>query len=371
MEFTVAGRKLCRSVTGARGYCGPLSYRPQSDRLLRNLGDGVFEDVSGFSGIAHVARAGLGVSSGDFDGDGRMELYVANDRMPNSLWLRGGEWRFRDVALETGSALSGAGQAEAGMGLATADIDGDGDEDILVTHLARETNTLYRNNGSGLFDDESVATGLAGASWPYTGFGASWIDYDNDGWLDLIAVNGAVQIMPELAARHEVYPLAMPNQLFRNLGGGRFAEVSASAGTAFSAAEVSRGVATGDVDNDGDTDLLLANNNGRVRLLVNQVGNENHWVGLRLIGGEPARDMLGAWVGVRRREGDTLWRRARSDGSYLSSSDPRVLVGLGDSAAVEGVEVRWPDGQWEGFEVDVDRYTTLRQGSGTPLVERG
>ena len=367
VDFTVAGRKLCRSLTGAKDYCGPLAYRPLTDRLFRNRGDGTFKDISGIARIASVAASGLGVVSGDFDRDGRIDIYVANDGMPNLLWTQRGD-ALVNVAMESGSALSGDGQAEAGMGVAVGDFDADGDEDVLVTHLALETNTLYRNTGQGLFDDLSVATGLGSPSWPYTGFGTAWIDFDNDGWLDLLAVNGAVKVIPELAARGDSYPLGMPNQLYHNQSGVRFTDVSSAAGELFEMAEVSRGVAIGDVDNDGDPDVLMANNSGPARLLINQMGQDQHWLGLRLLGQRYSRDMLGAWVGVHRTDGLSVWRRVRTGGSYLSASDPRLLFGLSQSLRIERVTIRWPDGQWEEFEVETDRYSTLCQGSGGSIA---
>ena len=208
----------------------------------------------------------------------------------------------------------------------------------------------------------------------YTGFGAAWFDFDNDAWLDLLVVNGAVQANHQRFAIRtldvsvqpgEPLPLHQPNQLFRNLGSGRFEEVTQRAGAVFELLEVSRGAAFGDVDNDGDQDVLIANNNGPARLLINNVGHRNRWIGLRLVGGAGSRDMLGARVGVFRDDGPTLWRRARSDGSYASANDPRVLVGLGDAATVPRVRVTWPSGREEDWtNLPVDRWLTLEEGAG-------
>jgi hypothetical protein len=251
------------------------------------------------------------------------------------------------------------------MGVAAGDFDGDGDEDLFISHLVTQTNTLYVNDGSGLFDDRSVRSGLGPPSLAFTGFGTEWIDYDNDGWLDLLVVNGAVDLIPRLVQAKDPFPLHQRNQLFRNLGNGRFEEVSARAGTAFERSEVSRGAAFGDVDNDGDVDVLVTNNNGPARLLLNSVGTANHWIGVRMVGATARRDMLGTRVGIFRDDGPPLWRRVRSDGSYASANDPRVLVGLGPSVHVTAVRAIWPSGRTEEWtDVPVDRWTTLHEGTG-------
>ncbi len=374
VDFTLEGNKVCPTPSGVRDYCGPLAYRPQADRLLHNLGRGAdgrvrFEDVSTSSGIAAARGATLGAATGDFDGDGWVDLYVANDQMPNLLWLNRRDGTFREEALLSGTAVNGQGMAEASMGVHAGDFDNDGDEDIFMTHLRRETNTLYKNDGEGFFEDVSIAVQLGPGSWEFTGFGTAWLDYDNDGWLDVLAVNGAVRVLDGVSGP---YPLHQKNQLFRNLEGKRFEEASSLA-TVFELSEVSRGAAFGDVDNDGDVDVLVANNSGPARLLINRVGQDRHWLGLRLIGigggrDTQARDMFGAWVGVVRSGRPTLWRRAGAGGSYASSHDPRVLVGLGDSPRVDRVRIRWPSGVVESWPVEgVDRYWTLREGTGSPV----
>ncbi len=368
VDFTVANHKPCRWLTGAPDYCGPQSYRPQTDRLFRNRGDGTFEDVSGRAGILGELASGLGVIDGDWNGDGWPDLYVANDGMRNFLWFNQGDGTFREEALAAGCALNAEGRAEAGMGVVSGDFDADGDEDLLVTHLALETNTLYRNDGRGSFDDRSSAAGVGMASWAYTSFGNAWLDFDGDGWLDLLAVNGAVKIIPDLATQGDPNPIHMPNQLFRNDQGKRLEEISETAGELFELSEVSRGVATGDLDNDGDVDAVMTNNSGPARLLINQAGNRRPWLGLELVTGDRHRDALGAWVHVLREEEPQLWRRVRAGGSYLSARDPRLTIGLGDSPRVTGVEVRWPGGGWEAFEVEPGRYQTLRQGGGRPVA---
>ncbi len=371
-DYTLARNKTCIGESGLRDYCGPQSYDPLPDRLYRNLGDGSFEDVSEKSGITAEFGATLGLSAADFDGDGWLDIYVANDLSANQLWLNQRDGTFANDALLLGCALNRDGQAEASMRVDAADFDVDAYFFLFMTHLSRESNTLYVNDGSGLFRDQSVATGLGNPSWAFTGFGTAFLDYDGDGWLDIYVANGAVYVNFELARESDPYPLHQTNQLFHSLGASedgkiRFADVTSSAGEVFALSEVSRGALFGDLDNDGDTDLVVTNNSGPARLLINQVGNRNHWLGLRLTSAPLAggRDMLGARVAVQREGRPLLWRRVRTDGSYASAIDPRVLVGLGDAVAVAKVEVHWPDGQVESWTgLPVDSYSVLVQGTG-------
>ena len=315
----------------------------------------------------------------DLDGDGWVDLYVANDAGPNNLWINRGDGTFEDRALLAGAAVNGDGKAEASMGVDAADYDRDGDFDLFLTHLVVETNTLYRNLGGGLFEDASAASGLGPPSRVHTAFGTRFFDYDGDGWLDLLTVNGAVQNVAPLIAQGDPFPFHETNQLFRNLGGDggggsgraaangpvRFAEVTAAAGPAFALSESSRGAAFGDIDDDGDVDVIVTNNDGPVRLLVNQVGNRGAWVGLRLVTGAPPRDALGARVALRLAAGAARWARVATDGSYASASDPRLLFALPPGDEVTAVEVHWPDGAVETFSAPLpERYSTLRQGMG-------
>ena len=349
-DFSVTNSPKCYAATTARDYCTPRVFRAPGNRLLHNKGNGVFEDVTVAAGVSKEFGHGLGIVTADFNDDGWIDIYVANDGDPNQLWINQKNGTFVNDALLAGAAVNRNGQAEAGMGVDAGDVDGNGTEDIFVTHLMDETNTLFVNLGQGLFEDRTREAGLGMPGRRFTGFGTLLFDYDNDGWLDLFVANGAVQL-----------PLGQPNQLFRNSGKGSFVETIAEAGPEFPLLEVSRGVAAGDVDNDGDTDLLVTDNNGPARLLLNQVGNRNHWIGLRLVG-KSGRDMLGAQVEIVTATNDVLRRRVRTDGSYLSGNDPRVLVGLGQATKVKVVRVRWPDGtkdEWK--DQPVDRYLTLKQ----------
>ncbi len=367
VDFSTAHNKLCYAPSSARDYCSPKVYQPLPDKLLHNKGDGTFEDVSDRSRVGHSIGTGLGVVVADFNGDGWPDVYVANDGMANFLWMNQKDGTFRDEGLLSGTAVNAAGMAEASMGVDAGDFDDDGDEDLFMTHLMGETNTIYVNDGTGWFEDRTVATGLGGPSKQYTAFGTGWLDFDNDGDLDLFAANGEVNIILSLVKANDPYPLHQTNQLFENLGNGHFQDISARAGKVFALSEVSRGVAFGDVDNDGDTDILVGNNNGPLRLLINQVGSRKPWLGLRLLDTH-GRDALGAWVSVEREGAPTLWRRVRSDGSYASANDPRLLFGLGDNPKVTRVRVQWPSGrreEWTGL--GPGKYSTLREGAGKAL----
>ncbi len=361
VDFRLANHRPCRSPGGRPDFCGPQSYNGETDRLFRNRGDGTFGDVSGRAGLDRAPSSGLGVVTADFDRDGRLDVYVANDLRRNALWRNLGDLRFEDVALASGAAVSSMGVAQASMGVVAGDLDNDGDDDLFMTHLSADTNTLYLNDGTGYFSDASSPSGLGPASIAGTGFGVAWIDYDNDGWLDVAVANGAVKSIEEQAVAGDPHPLKQPNQLFRNVGGTRFAEVSSGAGPAFALLEVSRGLAVGDVDNDGRSDLLLTNNGGPARLLLNRAEPAGAWIGLRLVT-KQGRDALGARVEVWAPEGTARVRRSGTDGSYLVANDPRVLVGLGEAQAIDRVVVHWPDGQSQSFvDLAVGEYHTLRQ----------
>ena len=360
-DFRVANRRRCFAQAGYPDYCGPKSYQPEPDRLLRNRGDGTFEETTLKAWPTRDYGYALGAIPADFDGDGWLDLYVANDQVPNQLWINQRDGTFRNDALLSGCAVNAQGHPEASMGVDAGDFDGDGDLDLFMTHVVNETNTLFVNDGTGLFEDRSVASGLGASSWRATGFGTAFLDYDNDGWLDLLAVNGGVTIQEELVARGDPFPFGQRDLLFRNLGNGRFADVSGDGGPAFEATHVGRGAAFGDLDNDGDVDVVIHNNSGPAEILINEVGNRNAWTGLRLLGGPGGRDQLGALAGAIPAEGAPLWRLTRAAGSYASSNDPRVLFGLGQGGPAR-FEVRWADGRASSWRALPDRrYVILRQ----------
>ena len=342
LSADVSNPKLCRGITGAQDYCGPPAYQPLPDRLYRNRGDGTFEDVTWESGLRSGFGPALGAVATDFNGDGRVDLYVANDQASNQLWIRQEDGTFRDEALFSGAAVNGQGRAEASMGVDAADFDGDGDDDLFMTHLIGETNTLYVNEGQGTFVDRSMQWGLASPSRLFTSFGTGWIDVDHDSYLDLVVVNGAVKAVEQLAVARDPYPYHQPNQLFRHQGAG-YEEISEAAGEALLRSEVSRGLAIGDLDNDGDHDLVIANNNGPARLLLNRQGQDLPWIGVeaRRRRGLAA---VGARVALTLEDGSVIWRRVRRDGSYAGASDPRALFGLAGRAPVRELEIHWPSG---------------------------
>jgi hypothetical protein len=360
LDFTVGGNKECSNAAGERDYCTPNAYKPLTHRLFHNLGNGRFEDVTQSAGIAAAGGPGLGIACADFDGDGRPDIYVANDGAANLLWLNHGDGTFRESALRTGAAYSADGVARAGMGVAAGEFDRSGAESVVVTNLTREGATLYRNNGRGEFTDATLASRLYLPTVPYTGFGVQWFDYDNDGWLDLFIANGAVTSMESL--RGTPYPFRQRNLLLHNEGSW-FRDVSSESGRPFQRADVGRGAAFGDIDNDGRVDIVVANNNGPARLLLNRTAPRGHWLKIRLQGVHCNRDGIGARVAAVI-AGKQLWRHAHTDGSYLSAGDPRVHFGLGTNTEAQ-VWVEWPDGLkeiWTG--VRADSIVTLRQGSG-------
>jgi len=368
VNFSVRENKVCHSPSGRRDYCGPQSFDPVPDRLFRNNGDGTFSDVTGQTGLASAFGSGLGVVCADFNGDGHADIYVANDGNANQLWMNRGDGMFQDTALLAGAAYNADGRPEAGMGVTAGDFDLDGDQDIFLSHLDGEHNTLLVNDGTGMFDDRTRDFGLSAMSWPYTGFGTQWQDLDGDGYLDLFVANGAVKIVPELA--FDPYPYGNPNQVIRNLGPPdfQFADVSKDGGPTVRLVEASRAAAFGDVDNDGDVDVLVSTSNGPLRLLRNDVADGRGWLGLRLIGTRGNRSAIGALVTLERPGAPGVVRRVHADASYCAANDLRVFFALPGDRGPQTVTVRWPGTvapeTFSGLRAGV--VSELRQGGGTP-----
>ncbi len=362
VDFTIQGNKACYSATGERDYCTPKAYHPVSARLFRNLGNGKFVDVTEHSGVGSAYGPGLGVVCADFNGDGWPDIYVANDTAANLLWLNNQDGAFREAALESGTAYAADGVPRAGMGVTAGDFDNDGKDDIFVTNLVREGATLFRGGGNGKFDDITLKSGLSQPTAAFTGFGTKWFDYDNDGRLDLFVANGGVTMIE--AQRGKPYPFQQRNLLLHNEG-ARFRDVSEFAGSIFAHPGIGRGAAFGDIDNDGDIDIVVANNSGPVLLLLNETGSKKHWLEVGLDGGKTNRFGIGSRVAVLRKGQPPLWRSVDTGSGYLSAHDPRVHFGLGDRFAVDGVLVKWPDGSTEAWPaIQPDRLLTLRKGTG-------
>ncbi len=370
VSFSFETHKPCASAQGNRDYCGPNSYQSVPDRLYQNRGDGTFEDVSESARIIVKYGSGLGLVTGDFNLDGRVDIYVANDGMANFLWLNegrsaDGNVTFRDGALLSGTALAGHGQPEASMGVDAGDYDNDGDLDIVLTHLMGESNTLYVNSGGGIFSDGSLLSNIGPPSRSYTAFGTAFVDYDNDSWLDLLSVNGAVISIEGLELAGDARPYHQPNQLLRNQGDGTFSNVSSLAGVVFELSEISRGAAFGDIDNDGDTDVVITNLDGPARLLVNQVGNKSHYLGVELLTRDGNKNPIGVKVMLVRDGEPVVTRYSRATASYCSANDSRILFGLGSNQQNVSIEVEWSDGERERFlELATDRYHTITAGTG-------
>ncbi len=363
VHFDLNSNKKCFAKSSRRDYCGPSAFEGQRDRLFHNKGDGTFEDVTNKVLINYKPLAGLGVTSIDVNGDGWLDIYVTNDGKPNQLWINNKGKNFTDDGLFAGVAVNNDGHAEASMGISAGDFDRDGDEDLFMTHIMGETNTLYISDGKGLFEDRTISAGLSAVSFPFTSFGTSWVDYDNDGWLDLFVANGAVLKIEKLALKGDPYPLHQPNQLFRNENGKKLIDVSDQSKKSFSVSEVSRGTAFGDIDNDGDIDILVSNNNGHVRLLKNNT-NGNKWIGLQLIDPKKKRDMLGTKVVLKRKGQPLLLKYVRTEGSYCASNDPRLVFGLGSDSKIDEIEITWPDGSKEIWDNPVPgKYTIIRKGT--------
>jgi enediyne biosynthesis protein E4 len=358
LNWRPAAEVECFSLTGVPDYCSPASYDlPSAATLYHNNRDGTFTDVSVASGVAGAVGNGLGVVTGDFDGDGRIDVFVANDRTPNHLWLNQGGGRFRESALLAGCALDQDGVAKSGMGTHAVDADGDGDLDLLVVNLDGESDSFFRNQGR-FFVDDTAAAGLRTTSRPFTRFGAALLDFDNDGALDLYEANGRVGLQ---SVRYSADPYAEPSLLFRGLPGPRFEEVAPRGGTATPLIASSRAAAFGDIDNDGGIDVVVVNRDARPFLLHNVVKPRGHFVLLRVLD-EHGRDALGAELTVKV-GGATLRRDVRAAYSYLASNDPRVHIGLGQETVAREVVVRWPDGVRETFgDLPADRVAVLGRG---------
>ncbi|UCE59056.1 MAG: CRTAC1 family protein [Phycisphaerales bacterium] len=356
----------CFNAAGELNYCKPTNYQaPARDTVYHNLGNGKFEEVSRSVGIGTVFGNGLGLAWADFNMDGWMDVFVANDATPNQLWINTTKGGFVDEALIAGCSLNAHGMTEAGMGVIALDIENDGDVDLFMGHLRAESNTLYKYQ-DGWFEDATSVVGLEAPSFAFTTFGLGFADFDHDGYLDLYTANGAI-ISPE-KPYDPSDSFAEPNLLYRGLGNDRFEEITPRGGTRELLVATSRGASFGDMDNDGDIDVLVVNKDARPHLLRNVADKRGGWIMFSVLDNHGS-EALGATVRVdvgQRRQ----WRLVQATYSYCSSNDPRVHFGLGDAGRVDAVSVRWPDGKEESFGgFAASAVHTLRRGGGNKRQE--
>jgi enediyne biosynthesis protein E4 len=347
---------------GYRAYCHPDDYHGQTTKLYHNNHDGTFTDVSVASGVGKAESKGMGVVLADMNNDGWPDIVIANDTWPNFLFLNNHDGTFKDVSFTSGVAASDDGRYEAGMGIDAEDVDGDGWLDIYVTHLATELNRLYHNNHDGTFDDATFSSGLSSHAVYLSGVSARMIDYDNDGWIDIVQANGAM--LENISLYHAEVSWKEPKLMSRNLGGGKFEKVSEQLGPDFMKPTVGRGLATADFDNDGDIDIAVSNSNDSPQILRNDGGNANNWLEVMLVGTKSNRDGRGAALKLTT-EGFTEYRQAQGGMSYLSASDPRIAFGLGRRKSIESLEITWPSGIVDKLtNVPINQIITVKEGVG-------
>ena len=341
--------------------CGPRGLKGAPDALYRNNGDGTFTDVSKAAGVDDPHRYfGLGSVWSDFDGDGKLDLFVANDGEPNFLYHNQGGGHFKEVAYDAGVAVSEDGLEQANMGVALGDISNSGRFSILVSHFSDEYATLYRNDGKLSFTDISHIAGVARATTPFVGWGDAFLDLDNSGWQDIFLVNGHVYPQVDSTKTGTVY--REPKLVFRNRGDGTFDDVSETSGAALRIPQVSRGVAVGDLFNTGRLDIVVENLVGGPMILETKPNAGHHWIGLQLEGAPSNRLALNARVRVTT-GALTQTGEVRSGGSYLSQNDLRLHFGLADAATVDGIEILWPGGASQTFTgIPANRFYRIRQG---------
>jgi hypothetical protein len=347
---------------GYRSYCHPGNYKGQRIKLYHNNHDGTFTDVSDASGVGKPEAKGMGVVLADFNNDGWPDIAIANDSWPNFLFINKHNGTFEDVSLVSGIAASEDGRYEAGMGIDAADVDGDGWQDIYITHLDFELNRLYHNNQDGTFTDDTFGSRIGNKAVLLSGVAMKFLDYDNDGWNDILQLNGAMLDNVSLYRNEVSYK--EPLLMFRNLGKGQFDKVSESLGPDFVRPIVGRGLATADYDNDGDIDIVTNNRGDYPSLLRNDGGNSNHWLTVLLIGTKSNRDGIGASLKLTS-EGFMHVEQAKGGGSYMSASDPRIHFGLGKRTKIESLEITWPSGQVDRLtNPSIDQIIAVKEGVG-------
>ena len=347
---------------GYRSYCHPGNYKGQKTKLYHNNHDGTFTDVSEASGVGKPESKGMGVVLADFNNDGWPDIAIANDSWPNFLFLNKYDGTFQDVSLVSGIAASEDGRYEAGMGIDAADVDGDGWQDVYITHLDFELNRLYHNNRDGTFNDDTYRSGIGNKAILLSGVSAKFLDYDNDGWPDILQLNGAM--LDNVQLYHGEVSYKEPLLMFRNFGKGQFDKVSDSLGPDFMRPIAGRGLATADYDNDGDIDIVTNNRGDYPSLLRNDGGNANHWLEILLIGTKSNRDGIGTSLKLTS-EGISHVEQAKGGTSYMSASDPRIFFGLGKRTKIDSLEITWPSGLVEKLtNVPIDKIIAVKEGAG-------
>jgi hypothetical protein len=348
---------------GYRSYCHPGNYKGQKTKLYHNNHDGTFTDVSDSSGVGKPEAKGMGVVVADFNSDGWPDIAIANDSWPNFLFINKHDGTFQDVSFVSGIAASEDGRYEAGMGIDAEDVDGDGAQDVYITHLDFELNRLYHNNKDGTFTDATFSSGIGNKAILLSGVSMKFIDYDNDGWPDIVQLNGAM--VDNVQLYHSEVTYKEPLLMFHNLGKGQFEKIPDGAlGTDFSVPIAGRGIASADFDNDGDTDLAINNRGDYPMLLRNDGGNSNHFLEVLLIGTKSNRDGLGASLKIT--AGDWIHIEQSKGGmSYMSASDPRILFGLGKHSKIDSLEITWPSGQIDRLkDLPIDKIIAIKEGTG-------